>query len=102
MSTTEQDWPQTIDEAVDRLFQSMPEGEREQLRQMDKKELWELHFRLGLYIRNTFGLTEGNSALLRSCADTGHKIFHADDASTLIMEAAWERLQQESNPSSAS
>jgi hypothetical protein len=48
-----------------------------------------LRFGLGQHIRNAFGLWEGNDTLLRACGT-----IEPDDASMVILEALWERLQQ--------
>jgi hypothetical protein len=78
-------WPQTIDEAVARLLELMKPEDVEQIRQMEKGELVSLHFSLGMFIRNNFGLWNENKALGAS----------ADSASMKIIEALWERLQDD-------
>jgi uncharacterized protein DUF6794 len=51
-------------------------------------------------IRNAFGLWQGNAALLKSCAEARYgpgpdaMFMHPDDASGVIIEAVWRRLQQ--------
>jgi len=56
------------------------------------------HFGLALWIRNNFGLWQGNEALLESCADFVHEdrtwylSIHPDTASGVIVEALYERL----------
>ena len=87
--TTERSkWPQTVDAAVDRLMCEVPAERKRDIRAMDKVALIDLHFGLGLYIRNEYGLWRGNRALLRA---TGQS--HPDDASGIILEAFWERLR---------
>jgi len=59
---------------------------------------------LGLWIRNTYGLWRGNRELLADCARLGdpgdgspegaHPRIDPDHASSLILGAAWDRLQE--------
>ena len=58
-------------------------------------ELINLHINLGEYIRNEFGLWSGNDDLMLSCCKIAKtdKI-HEDTASTIIIEALWERLRE--------
>lgn len=51
-------------------------------------------------IRNAFGLWGGNVALMQSGAQArGYPFIHPDDASVVIIEAVWERLQKTSRES---
>jgi hypothetical protein len=61
------DPPQTLVQAVDRLLAELSAEEREELRLMKEDQLIDLHFSLGMGIRNSFPIW-GNEALLRSCA----------------------------------
>jgi len=83
-------WPKTVDEAVDLLVVHMSEEEKAELRGMSKEGLLMLHHELGVCIRNSFGLWEGNTELLESC---GSAFMHADSASTAIIETTWRRLR---------
>jgi hypothetical protein len=71
-----------------------PEGV-ERLRSLAKDDLIELHFSLGLNIRNGFGLWEGNSALLDSCAKTSGATPEPDPVSLVIITGAWEIVHGE-------
>ena len=82
--------PKTVTEAVDILLSQMPEDFKRALRSKKKNELISYHFGWGLSIRSVFNLWDGNNELLK---DTG--TFDADDASMIIIEAVWQRLQQE-------
>ena len=82
-------WPKTLNEAVDLVIVHMSEEEKEELRSTSKEGLLMFHFELGMCIRNSFGLWEGNTELLESC---GSAFMHADDVSTVIIEATRERL----------
>ena len=95
------DWPQTVEAAVDGLLSRLPDDGIGAIGAMDRGELISLHFTLGLWVRDAFGLWQGNQALLDSCADhvTSHEVHalwtgHPDDASSIILEALWLRLQE--------
>ncbi|WP_431065683.1 DUF6794 domain-containing protein [Methylotuvimicrobium sp.] len=55
---------------------------------MPEDDLIDLHFSLGLAIRNAFGLHEPGSKLLASCGTS-----HPNDASGVIISALWRALQ---------
>ena len=82
-------WPKTVDDAVDLIIVHMSEEEKEELRSTSKEGSLMFHFELGMCIRNSFGLWEGNTELLESCRSA---VMHADSASTVIIESTWERL----------
>jgi hypothetical protein len=118
--------PQTVAQAVERLLADLPAEEQQRLRSMKAEDLADLHFSLGMGMRNAFPIW-GNEPLLRSCAierrprivaemekslaraggDKQAEIaireffgrlmqqesVHPDDASAIIIHAAWERLQ---------
>ncbi|MCF7853783.1 MAG: hypothetical protein K9N51_03215 [Candidatus Pacebacteria bacterium] len=56
---------------------------------MDDAALESLHVSLGPYIRNRFGLWQGNKALLDDCGTD-----HADDAYVVILDALVRRLRE--------
>lgn len=92
--------PTTLDDAVTLLLSTLSEEEKESLRATPREELILYHFSLGLYIRNQFGLWQGNDELLRSCypevADPYLReiVMHdPDGASSRIIEALWERVR---------
>jgi hypothetical protein len=85
---TEEDWPATIEEAVDRLLPSISDEDKAIVRDTAEEDLIRFHHGWGTGIRNAFGLWRGNRALL---ASTGAS--HPDDASMKIICAVWARLQ---------
>jgi len=98
------DWPSILTEAVDRLMSTMTADELTALRDTPKCSLILYHFSLGMYIRNTFGLWQGNDDLLASCfpdvTDPYMLMIIKHDpvrASGVIIEALWERLQETSS-----
>jgi hypothetical protein len=82
-------WPQTIDEAVGVLLVAITEESKIGIMRMPEVDLASLHFGLGTWIRNEFGLWQGNQALLEA---TGKG--DPDDAALVIIEALWRRLRQ--------
>lgn len=83
-------WPKTVDEAVTRILSTMPAEDRKTVRETPKDKLIMFHHGWGTGIRNSFGLWRGNEALMKDC-----KADHPDDASMVIIEAVWARLQKE-------
>ncbi len=96
-----QDHPKTLEEAVERLLNELPEEEINALKGMTLEEVGNLHFGLGMYIRNNMGLYEENSALMLDCCPNKYKYkgfmlgFVADGCSMIIIEALWKRLQED-------
>jgi hypothetical protein len=80
--------PETVAEAVDRLMIVLDDGHKTVIAAMQEDDLVDLHFGLGLAIRNAFGLHEPNSKLLASCG-----VVHPDDAAGTIIQVLWRTLQ---------
>ena len=80
--------PETVDEAVDRLMMVLDDEQKIALATLQEDDLINLHFSLGMAIRNAFGLHHADSKLLASC-DTAT---HPDDVSGVIIKALWEQL----------
>ena len=87
--------PKTVEQAVERLIDELSLKDRTTLGNLAEDELINLHINLGEYIRNEFGLWSGNEDLMSSCCTIAKmdKI-HEDTASTIIIEALWERLRE--------
>ncbi len=89
-------FPKTVEEAVDMLMDSMTHKDLESVRETSEDDLIMLHMGLGTYIRNNFGLWGGNRELLESCAsvETNHpSTIDPDDASMVVIRSLWEKLQ---------
>ena len=84
--------PKSIEEAVELLLTELPEKDQQVIRNMAEDQLSSLHFSLGNYIRNGFGLWESNVELLKACCPDG-SLRNADDASMVIIKALWWKLQ---------
>ena len=86
--------PQTVDQAVDRLLSELSFKEKTKIANIPKKDLACLHFSLGMHIRNKFELWSENKELIESCQlVSGDNYLHPDDASSVIIDNLWKRLQ---------
>jgi len=79
--------PKTITETVDRLFTVLDFEHKVAIAAMPQEELINLHFSLGLAIRNAFEFWDSKSPLLNSCKPT-----HSDNISDQIIHELWQRL----------
>jgi hypothetical protein len=87
--------PQTLDDAVDRLFAELPFRERTKIGNMAKEDLQTLHPTFMPHIRDDFGLWDDNAALLASCRTVAKDPqLHQDEAGPLIVRKLWEKLQK--------
>ncbi|MCD2453360.1 hypothetical protein GO003_023550 [Methylicorpusculum oleiharenae] len=93
-------YPETVAEAVDRLMEFLSGEEKLAIAGTPEEDLNDLHFTLGMTIRNAFGLHDEGSKLLDSCNQTLHPgaiycSVHPDDASEVIIGELWRRLQDD-------
>jgi len=90
--------PKTVVEAVEILISEIPLKDRMYIASMDEDDLvGNLHFSLGMHIRNQFGLWSGNTDLLEACrqaAEIEGNSIHPDTASSIIIKALWKHLKQ--------
>jgi hypothetical protein len=63
------------------------------LANLQEDDLINLHFSLGMAVRNAFGLHNADSKLLASC----NTAIHPDDVSDVIIKALWEQLKSAGN-----
>ena len=87
-------YPKTLDEAVDFVLSRMDEKSKETLKNTPKDELCIYHFSAGIDIRYQLNLWH-NEELLRNLSNDSFFPVHPDDASGIIIEAVWERLQNQ-------
>ncbi|MDO8773289.1 MAG: hypothetical protein Q7K57_32200 [Burkholderiaceae bacterium] len=80
--------PATVEQAVRALESLVPPTEQARIAALSEADLSLLHFGLGQWILNHFGLWSGNQRLLD---DTGQ--IHADDASDVIVRMFWLQLR---------
>ena len=85
--------PETVDEAVDRLMIVLDDEQKIDIATLQEDELINLHFSLGIAIRNAYGLHNSDSKLLASCDIATHP----DDVSEVIIKALWEQLTSAGN-----
>jgi hypothetical protein len=91
--------PRTVAKAVEWLEQELPADTLDFIRGTPSKdELAGLHFSLGMYIRNEFGLWSRNSALLTDCGFAADNGLAADGASAVILEALRHKLIETATP----
>ena len=82
------DRPASLDAAVDRLLSILDEDTLIEVAAREHDQLNDLHFGLGLAIRNAW-VWPHNPEL---CAREGIPV-HPDDCSAVIIKALWERLR---------
>jgi hypothetical protein len=82
-------YPLTVDAAADEVICRLSEPDKQALAGTKKEDLIVYHMRLGMAIRNEFGLWDGNPALMESACNAPCQ---PDDASMVIIERTWERL----------
>jgi len=88
------DQPRTVDEAVDFLISKLSLKDKSTVAKMSENDLNNIHFSLGLYIRNRL-LYPRNDKLLESCRqEAKDKYLHWDQAGRLILKHLWRRLQE--------
>ena len=81
--------PSTVDQAVDYVLAVLSDEDKQTIRAMPEHEVGaNLHFGLGMWIRNNLGLWHGNEGLVAMSGS-----LHPDDASSVIVKALWRRLQ---------
>ena len=87
------DLSETVDEVVDILTNELSLKDKNTIANMDEDDLVDLHFSLGIGIRNKF-LYPKNEKLLESCRQvTNDRHMHWDQASTVIIKKLWEKLK---------
>lgn len=82
--------PKTVPAAVEYVLERLSAKEKAALRDMKRDDLILTHHGLGAWIRHELGLWSGNYDLLLA-TDGGNP----DDASQVIIQAMWEKLQQQ-------
>ena len=93
-------WPETINEGVELMIDTMSDIDKWELLNAKKEDLSRFHYTLGMLICGWFGLYNGNTALLEACANTRKNeierlVFLNDpeEAAMIIIEAIWEKLR---------
>jgi hypothetical protein len=87
------DRPNTVDETVNCLISKLTLKKKSTINQMSEDDLPDLHFTLGLNIRNRY-LYPRNDKLLESCREiAGDKYLHWDQAASIIIRKLWKKLR---------
>jgi len=94
-------FPRTVDEAAEKVLAALSEEDKRAVRETPGGSLIQLHFGLGSFVRNACGMWAGNDELIRACArarnpeedEFGYLFMDPDDASAVIVEEIWGRLQ---------
>ena len=89
--------PETLAEAIDQLQMILDTEQKASLVAMCEENLVNLHFSLGMVIRNAFRLHDPGSKLLASCnkalyPNALYNVIHPDDASGMIINKLWAKL----------
>ena len=90
-------FPQTVSEAVDVVIGMLDDDAIEKIKKQDKRTFSALqHFGLGLYMRNHFGINQGQSKALKLdiLQRSGERFLMADDVSGYLLEEVWEEIQK--------
>jgi hypothetical protein len=89
-----EDLPNRIREAVERLLGDLPLKDQVTIANMSERELPTLNRTLGEHIVNRYGLATGNPALIRSLRwTTGRPLADEKDAAAVIIRELWKRLR---------
>jgi len=83
-------WPKTLKEAVDFLYDMLPDSDLVDIAHKSGGGLYQLHHGLGADIRNNFGLLAGNTSLRKSCYES-----HPDSCSMVIIRALRDKARAE-------
>ena len=90
-----QQYPRTVQEAVERLLDLMPEREKSAIARMEEDEVHLKRPSLFKYINEKFGLGPGNVDLMRSCRYISHKYhIEREEATSIIIKALWKKLSE--------
>ena len=82
--------PTTVEAAVRILRGLVPADEQTKITLLSEDQLLSLHFGLGQWVRNYFGLWGSNPELLKATGETD-----ADEASSVILRKFWLALRDD-------
>jgi hypothetical protein len=86
--------PETVDKAVDRLMAEMNLKDLNKVARMSEDDLIDLHFTVGMWIRNNF-VYPRNDKLLQSCRVVSRdKYLHFAQMHMVIIRELWKKLQK--------
>jgi|SaaInlStandDraft_7_1057024.scaffolds.fasta_scaffold17089_3 hypothetical protein len=79
--------PETVNDAVDLLMRILTDEQKNEIAALQEDDLIDLHFTLGLEIRNAFGLHDLDNKLLADCETK-----HPDDGAGVIVRELYNKL----------
>ncbi len=89
-----QNYPKTVSECVDSILVVLPLQDKALVKHTLHKNIIMFHHGMGTWIRNRYGLWGQNDSLLIQCAKLKNTdSIHPDDASVIIIDSLWNRLQ---------
>ena len=91
-------YPKSVDEAVDMLIEGLDKESIVNTKNLGKDEFRNIvHFGLGMYVRNHFGLNNGEAAELKEdiIKNSENFLLLTDDFSGVLMDHLWERIQRD-------
>lgn len=80
--------PETVDEPIARLRSILDDAQKTTIARVREEDLIDLHFGLGVAIRNAFGLHEPNNKLLAFLQP-----HPSNDTSETVINKLWSRLK---------
>lgn len=87
--------PETLEAAADHLETALSLKDKARIANMAETELGSLHFSLGTYINNRFGLYSPGSFLLTDCQRrSGRWQLLPEDAAAVIIRFVWQRFRK--------
>jgi hypothetical protein len=84
-------WPRTVAQAVPLIIANLTISQKSIIRGTSKDSLQQLQAEWGEDIEQLFGLNDGNTMLV---SDACGRPCKTDEATLILMEAAWSALQQ--------
>jgi len=88
--------PQTIDQAVNHLLETLSLREKSEISKMAEEDIPQLHLSLGVYIRSELTHWSQDEKLLKEAKQlvTGQQLSYLDIVSNAICLALWRKLQR--------
>jgi len=88
-------FPKTVDEAIERVKKELPLKDSVFIANLKRKDFHLIHLALGSYLREAFGFSVGNRALIESCRlAAGKANLTADEAFAVFVEELWKALRK--------
>jgi hypothetical protein len=89
------DYPETIEQAVERLTAYLPLSDRVYIANLEAKDLPMVHSLLAPIVRDELGLLSGNRPLLNACRlRTGNPNLSPEEAFSFLIRLFWETLRR--------